>query len=201
VCELSPGTHLRGAQEGGPGRQVITISRRGILERLARCIRARRPRKRVLACQGNVRPVALKTSDPAPEDSATHADAPQARWPRLRIGIFRGSASICLFCLGKPGTMQSRSSLIGVNVTSNPDLRDSCWTSTIGKFRRIHAAPRTGPMKSAALQFSEDRVGPIGHIARSPFFRTNLHLEMLCPALWFLSHHWLPAYNQLSLGT
>src|SRR5208283_26910 len=35
VCELSSSTHLRGAQEGGPGRQVITISRRGILELLA----------------------------------------------------------------------------------------------------------------------------------------------------------------------
>jgi hypothetical protein len=28
VCELSSSTHLRGAQEGGPGRPVITISRR-----------------------------------------------------------------------------------------------------------------------------------------------------------------------------
>jgi len=35
VCELSSSTHLPGAQEGGPGRQVITISRRGILELLA----------------------------------------------------------------------------------------------------------------------------------------------------------------------
>jgi hypothetical protein len=37
VCELSSTTHLRGAQEGGPGRRVITISRRGrgILELLA----------------------------------------------------------------------------------------------------------------------------------------------------------------------
>src|ERR1039458_5061107 len=35
VCELSSSTHLRGAQEGGPGSQVITISRRGILELLA----------------------------------------------------------------------------------------------------------------------------------------------------------------------
>ena len=112
------------------------------------------PWKRVIACQGNVRPVALKTSDHAPEDSAKHADAPQARLPRLRIGIFRGSSSICLFCLGKRGTMQSRSSLIGVNVTSNPDLRDSCWTSTIRKYRRIHAAPRIGPMKSASIQRS-----------------------------------------------
>jgi hypothetical protein len=32
VCELSSSTHLCGAQERGPGRQVITISRRGILE-------------------------------------------------------------------------------------------------------------------------------------------------------------------------
>ena len=111
------------------------------------------PWKRVIACQGNVRPVALKTSDHAPEDSSKHADAPQARLPRLRIGIFRGSSSICLFCLGKRGTMQSRSSLIGVNVTSNPDLRDSCWTSTIGNYRRIHAAPRIGPMKSASGVF------------------------------------------------
>jgi hypothetical protein len=45
---------------------------------------------RGLACQGNVRPVALKTSDPAPEDSAKHADAPQVSLPRLQIGIFRG---------------------------------------------------------------------------------------------------------------
>jgi hypothetical protein len=29
VCELSPSTRLRGAQEGGPGSPVITISRRG----------------------------------------------------------------------------------------------------------------------------------------------------------------------------
>jgi len=35
VCELSSSTHLRGAQEGCPGSQVITISRRGILELLA----------------------------------------------------------------------------------------------------------------------------------------------------------------------
>jgi hypothetical protein len=55
--------------------------------------------------------------------------------------------------------MQSRSSLIGVNVTSNPDLRDSCWTSTIGKYRRIHAAPRIGPMKSASRLESRGRTG------------------------------------------
>src|SRR5450631_1855642 len=35
MCELSSSTHLRGAQEGGPGRQVTTIPRRGILELLA----------------------------------------------------------------------------------------------------------------------------------------------------------------------
>ena len=91
-------------------------------------------------------------SDHAPEDPARHADAQHARLPRLRIGIFRGSSSICLFYLGKRGTMQSRSSLIGVNVTSDPDLRDSCSTSTIRKYRRIHAAPRIGPMKSASVR-------------------------------------------------
>jgi hypothetical protein len=66
VCELSSSTHLRGAQEGGPGRQAITISRRGILAPAGRRIRAHRPQKRGLACQGNVGPVALKTSDHAP---------------------------------------------------------------------------------------------------------------------------------------
>ena len=102
------------------------------------------PWKRVVVCQGNVRPVALKTSDHEPEDSAKHADAPQARLPRLRIGIFRGSSSICLFCLGKRGTMQSRSSLLGVNVTSNPDLRDSCWIDNT----EVPPNPRCSPDRS-----------------------------------------------------
>ena len=35
VCELSSGSRLRGAQEGGPGRQVIAISRCDLLELLA----------------------------------------------------------------------------------------------------------------------------------------------------------------------
>ena len=85
------------------------------------------PWKRVIACQGNVRPVALKTSDRAPEDSARHAGAAQARLPPLRIGRCRGLSSICLSCLGKRRTMKSLYSLIGVNITSSPDLQDSCW--------------------------------------------------------------------------
>ncbi len=84
-----------------------------------------------------------------PENSAKHADVPQTRLPLLRTGSCRGSPSICLFCLGKRGTMKSGSSLIGVNITSNPNLRDSCWTSTIRKYPRLHAAPRIGPLKSA----------------------------------------------------
>ena len=42
VCELSSSTHLRGAPEGGPGRQVITIYRRRLLATVGRRIRGGR---------------------------------------------------------------------------------------------------------------------------------------------------------------
>jgi hypothetical protein len=58
---------------------------------------------------------------------------------------------MCLFSSGERGTMQSRRSFIGVNVSSYPDLRDHCWTSTIRKCRQIHAAPRMGSMMSASV--------------------------------------------------
>ncbi len=81
-----------------------------------------------------------------PENFAKHADVPQTHLPLLPVGSCPGSFSICLFCLGKRGTMKSGTSLIGVNITSNPNLRDSCWTSTIKKYPRFDAAPRIGPV-------------------------------------------------------
>ncbi len=54
---------------------------------------------------------------------------------------------MCLFCLGKRRTMKSRSSRIGVNITSNPDLRDSCWIDNpdvIPIPRRTGRSPKAG---------------------------------------------------------
>jgi hypothetical protein len=152
VCELSSSTHLRGAQEGGPGRRVIAISRRRILALLAGAsaltaleICPRMPRECTIGCPEKQQIVRL-------ENSAKSPDVPQTRLQLLRIGSCRGSSSTCLFCLGKRGTMKSRSSLIGANITSNPNLRDSCWTSTIRKPSRFHAAPRIVSMKSVFRQ-------------------------------------------------
>ncbi len=152
VCELSSSTHLRGAQESGIGRRVITISRRRILTLLAgasaltvleMCPRV--PRECTTGCPEKQQIVRLENSVKSP-------DVPQTCLQLLRIGSCRGSSSTSLFCLGKRGTMKSRSSLIGVNITSDPNLHDSCWTSTIRKHTRFHAAPRIGPMKSASVQ-------------------------------------------------
>ena len=48
-----------------------------------------------------------------------------------------GSSSICLFCSGKRRTMKLRSSLTGVKIASNPDLRAGSPTQLSGETDRV----------------------------------------------------------------